>query len=156
MDMHFVNSANRYYRITKNYRKAKEAKENAKKISSAMDMELTYETEVGKVELETLAQHKLFKGKMLTVLAVLQTMIERISTSSNENLIDDIIKHRIPKRLKDIAIIVAQHEKRLFQKLSDEESQKLDLVEEEIECIQDQIEALMLANSLSQPAVIRL
>ncbi|EGT44164.1 hypothetical protein CAEBREN_10882 [Caenorhabditis brenneri] len=156
MDMHFVNSANRYYRITKNYRKAKEAKENAKKISSAMDMELTYETEVGKVELEALAQHKLFKGKMLSVLAVLQTTIKKISTSNNENLIDDIIKHRIPERLEYIAIIVDQYKKRLFQTLSDEESQKLDLVEEEIECIQDQIEALMLVNSLSQPAVIRL
>lgn len=152
--MEYVKIANKAFSVNKAVRKINAANESTKKVSSAVDIKTNY----ADIENEktTPCQHKLFQKRMLTSLAVLQTTLEKISVSHNQNLIDDMLKHRIPERIEGISIVVTQYKDRGLHTLCDEETQDLDLIVEEIECIQDQTEALMLANLLSKPAAIRL
>ncbi|KAF1758762.1 hypothetical protein GCK72_015222 [Caenorhabditis remanei] len=49
---------------------------------------------------------KMMKQRTLEDVAVLQTMLERVSESSNKQLKIDFEKHRIPERLKKVASLV--------------------------------------------------
>ncbi|CAL2043821.1 unnamed protein product [Caenorhabditis brenneri] len=108
------------------------------------------------VEVEVPCEHKRSYRRLLTDIGVLQTMLERIAQSKNEELISEIKKHRIPQRIEELTVIVAKYNPHGFHELCDWEIKQLDAVLKEIECIYKHTKALMLTTLLLQPAVMRL
>uniref|UniRef100_A0A1I7TY46 Uncharacterized protein n=1 Tax=Caenorhabditis tropicalis TaxID=1561998 RepID=A0A1I7TY46_9PELO len=94
-------------------------------------------------------EHRFFRRRLLTDISVLQTILEKISKSENEELINDIEKHQIPERFEELSIMVMNYKKRGFQSLSNEDLKELRYVLDELECIYEQTKTLMLAATLS-------
>ncbi|EFO96645.1 hypothetical protein CRE_02647 [Caenorhabditis remanei] len=91
---------------------------------------------------------KILKPRSIMDICILQTILEKVAKSQNEELIKDFEQHEITVRLEKVALLIIQYEARDGKNLSKKEKQRLGYVVEEIECIYDHSKALMLANVL--------
>uniref|UniRef100_A0A1I7TY47 Recep_L_domain domain-containing protein n=2 Tax=Caenorhabditis tropicalis TaxID=1561998 RepID=A0A1I7TY47_9PELO len=88
--------------------------------------------------------------RLLTDFEILQTLIDKICNSTDDELINDITKHEIPSRFGEVVNLIAKYKDRSFQSLSSAEMKETNYIFTEVKLIHRQTTFLMLANKLSK------